>query len=479
MKNLFIRKSIRSAAQESEPHEMTRHLGALNLTAIGIGAIIGAGIFVITGTAAAEAAGPGIILSFILAAIVCALSGLCYAELSSMIPISGGAYSYSYVSMGEFPAWLVGWSIIAQYLFTASTVAVGWSGYFASLLKEFGLTLPPFLATSPIIYSPETGWGLSGALINLPAVFMIGCVGLLITVGLKAATRFNNMMVVIKLGTIALFVLLGIFFIRAANLEPFIPENTGVFGEFGISGVLRGTSIVFFAYTGFDLIATLAQETVNPQKALPRGILGSLGICALAYIATSLVLVGVVSYKLLGVPDPMTIALNAMGAGLGWITFIVKIAIIAGLSSVALGNLLAQSRVFFAMGKDGLLPPAFSQLHKTSKTPIFSSLVAVSICLLLSGIFPVSILGNLVSMATLFIFAIVCLGVLILRYKHPEFHRVFKVPLVPFIPLAGILSCFAFMAFLPKATWIQMGLWLGIGLLTYFAYGMKHSKLRS
>ncbi len=477
---LFIRKSIRAPALETEgePQEMKRHLSALNLTAIGIGSIIGAGIFVITGTAAADYAGPGIILSFILAAIVCALAGLCYAELSSMIPISGGAYSYSYVSLGEFPAWLVGWSILAQYLFTASTVAVGWSGYLASLLKDFNIALPEFLTTSPITYSGDTGWGFSGSLLNLPAVFMVSCIGFLISSGLKAATRFNNIMVVIKLSTIALFIALGVSFIQWDNLTPLIPKNKGTFGEFGISGILRGTSIVFFAYTGFDLIATLAQETVNPQKALPRGILGSLGICALAYIATSLVLVGVVSYKLLGVPDPMAVALNAMGSGLGWIKFIVKVAIIAGLSTVALGNLLAQSRVFFAMGKDGLLPTAFSNLHKKSKTPFFSSVAASSICLVISGIFPVSILGNLVSMSTLFIFGIVCLGVLLLRYKHPEIHRPFKVPLVPLVPIAGILGCLASMAFLPVDTWIQLAIWLAIGLATYFAYGVKHSKLR-
>jgi APA family basic amino acid/polyamine antiporter len=476
---LFIRKSIHSLALESEgeSHEMRRHLGAFNLTAIGIGAIIGAGIFVITGTAAADYAGPGIILSFILAAIVCVLAGLCYGELSSMIPVSGGAYSYSYISMGEFPAWLVGWSILAQYLFTASTVAVGWSGYLVSLLQDFGIALPEFLTTSPITYSSETGWGFSGALLNFPAIIMVGCIGYLISSGLKAATRFNNIMVVIKLSTIALFIAIGVSFIKEDNLIPLIPENTGVFGEFGISGILRGMSIVFFAYTGFDLVATLAQETIQPQKNLPRGILGSLGICALAYIATSLVLVGVVSYKLLGVPDPMAVALNAMG-GLGKIKLIVKIAIIAGLSSVALGNLLAQSRVFFAMGKDGLLPPAFSKLHKKSKTPFFSSIASSGICLLISGIFPVTILGNLVSMSTLFIFGIVCLGVLILRYKHPEFHRPFKAPLVPFIPIAGILCCLASMTFLPAATWIQLAIWLAIGLATYFAYGIKNSKLR-
>ncbi|HEX2582598.1 MAG TPA: amino acid permease, partial [Chlamydiales bacterium] len=257
-----------------------------------------------------------------------------------------------------------------------------------------------------------------------------------------------------------------------------IPENKGTFGEFGLSGLLRGTSIVFFAYTGFDLVATLAQETINPQKALPRGILGSLGISSLTYIATALVLVGVVSYKLLDVPDPMALALNAMGSGFGWIKFIIKGAIIAGLSTVALGNLLAQSRVFFAMGKDGLLPPPFSKLHKKSQAPLFSSCVASGFCLVIAGIFPVSILGNLVSMATLFIFGIVCLGVLLLRYKYPKISRPFKVPLVPFVPIAGILGCFAFMIFLPAATWIQLAGWLAIGLATYFAYGIKHSKLR-
>ena len=466
------------SVEGEEHHEMKRHLGALQLTAIGIGAIIGAGIFVITGTAAADYAGPGIILSFILAAIVCVLAGLCYAELSSMLPISGGSYSYSYVSMGEFPAWLVGWSVLAQYLFSASTVAVGWSGYLVSILRDFGIHLPRFFVTAPITYTADGGWGLSGSLINLPALIVVACVTLLVATGIKAATRFNNIMVVIKLSTVALFVILGIAYIKSDNLIPFIPDNTGVFGQFGVSGVLRAASIVFFAYIGFDMVATLAQETVNPQKNLPRGILGSLGICTIAYIMTALVLTGVVSYKLLGVPDPMSVALNAMGSSFYWLKFIVKIAILAGLSSVVLGNLLAQSRVFYAMSKDGLLPQPFCRLHSESKTPIFASLAAGGICLVISALFPVNVLGDLVSMSTLFIFGIVCLGVLILRYRHKEYPRPFKVPLVPFIPIAGILGCLASMTFLPGATWVQLILWLAIGLCIYFLYGMKNSKLR-
>ena len=471
---------MKAAAPEAgeEHHEMKRHLTAINLTAIGIGAIIGAGLFVITGTAAADYAGPGIILSFILAAIVCVLAGLCYAELSSSIPISGGAYSYSYVSMGEFPAWLVGWSILAQYLFSAATVAVGWSGYLSGLLADFGIIFPTFLTKSPIIYNAETGFAFSGALINLPAIFIVSCIGLLVSTGLKAATRFNNIMVIIKLSTVALFIALGIAFIKVDNLTPFIPDNTGTFGSFGFSGVFRAASIVFFAYIGFDMVATLAQETVNPQKDLPRGILGSLGICTIAYIATALVLTGVVSYKLLGVPDPMAVALNAMGLSFYWPKFIVKVAILAGLSSVVLGNLLAQSRIFYTMSRDGLLPARFGKLNQESKTPVFAALFAGAICLVISGIFPVNVLGDLVSMATLFIFAIVCLGVLILRYKQPDHHRPFKVPFVPFVPLAGILGCVFQMTMLPLATWLQLIVWLIIGLATYFAYGIRNSKIR-
>ncbi|MBS0626095.1 MAG: amino acid permease [Verrucomicrobia bacterium] len=479
-KGLFLRKPMKAAegadSLEEGHHELKRHLKAFHLVSIGIGAIIGAGIFVITGQAAAEYAGPSIVMSFIIAAIVCVFAGLCYAELSSMIPVSGGSYSYAYVAMGEFPAWIVGWSVTAQYLISASTVAVGWSGYFSSLMKDFGIPLSNLFTGAPFLF--EEGWKLSGTILNLPAMILVFLVGVLISVGIKAAARFNHAMVFIKLATVILFIIIGIPYIQSDNWLPFIPENTGVFGEFGISGTIRAAGLLFFAYLGFDTVSTLAQEAVNPQKDLPKGILGSLFVCTLAYIATSLVLTGVVNYTLLGVPDPMSVALNVMGAKFFWLKFIVKLAIIAGLASVVLVQLLGQSRVFFAMSRDGLLPQQFSQVNKSTKTPVFSSVITCLLSMIVSGLFSVNILGQLVSMTTLFIFAMVCLGVLILRYTHPEFKRSFKVPLVPYIPLVGMLVCLGQMCFLPLASWVLLLGWLAVGLAIYFRYGIRHSKLR-
>lgn len=479
-KGLFIRKPIRAVktTESEDDHQLKRHLGPINLTAIGIGAIIGAGIFVVTGQAAALYAGPAVILSFLLVAIICVLAGLCYAELSAMIPVSGGSYSYSYIAMGEFPAWLVGWSITGQILFSSSTVAVGWSGYCSSILRDMGFHLSEIFTNSPIAYSVETGWQMTGAWINLPAVVLVILIGTMISIGIKAATNFNNVMVAIKLSTIALFILLGFSYINFDNLVPFIPENTGYFGEFGWSGVIRGASFLFFAYIGFDTVSTLAQESINPQKDLPKGILGSLLISATAYVATSLVLVGIVNYTKLNVPDPMSLALNAMGSSFAWLTAIVKLAILAGLASVVLVQTLSLTRVFFTMSKDGLLTKPFSKINKSTKTPLFSSVITALCCVVISGLLPVNVLAGLVSMLTLFLFAIVCLGVLILRYIHPETERPFKVPLVPLIPGLGMFACIGQMLYLPGSIWLQFGIWLVVGLAIYFGYGIRHSKLR-
>ena len=475
---LFLRKSMKSNSNaEDDQQGLKRHLNAFHLTAIGIGAIIGAGIFVITGPAAADFAGPAVTLSFMIAAIICIFAGLCYAELSSLIPISGGSYSYAYVALGEFPAWIVGWSITAQYIFSSSTVAVGWSGYCVNFLKDFGITLPHIISQSPIIYTPE-GLQWSGSLMNLPAMILVVLIGTLLCVGIKAASRFNNIMVVIKLTTITLFILLGISYINTENWTPFIPENTGIFGHYGWSGVLRAAGIVFFAYIGFDTVSTLAQESINPQKDLPRGILASLGICTVAYIVIALVLTGVVDYKLLNVPDPMAVALNAMGSSFVWLKFIVKFAILAGLASVSLVQLLAQTRIFYAMSRDGLLPHRFATIHKKTQTPLFSTIITILAAIVVSGMFPVAVLGELVSMTTLFLFGVVCLGVLILRYTQPELPRSFKVPLVPYIPMLGILCCLFQMTFLPLTTWMQWIAWLIIGLFIYFFYSVHHSKIR-
>jgi len=477
IKNLFLRKPMKANFADEE-HGMKRHLGWFQLIVIGIGAIIGAGIFVITGTASATYAGPAIVLSFALAAIICVLAGLCYAELSAMIPIAGGSYSYAYIALGELPAWIIGWSITAQMIFSIATVAAGWAGYLTNFLKDWSIVISSHYGLAPLQYDVAMGWTLSGSLINLPAMLLILFVGIMVAIGIKAAANFNSILVVIKLCTVALFIIIGIPHINPENWVPFIPQNGGVFGEFGWSGIARAAGLVFFAYIGFDTVSTLAQESKNPQKNLPRGILGSLGICTIAYIAVAAILTGVVSYKLLNVPDPMSVALDAMGPSYFWVSTIVKIAILAGLSSVVLIQLLGQTRIFLAIGKDGLLPKAFGKIHSRTKTPIAATLITTVVVMILAGVFPVAILGQLVSMITLFIFAVVCLGVLVLRRTHPEFKRPFKVPLVPWVPLLGILACVGQMVVLPAVTWLQMLLWFAIGFIIYFAYGMKNSKLR-
>ena len=460
-------------------HQLKRHLKGIHLVTIGIGAIIGAGIFVITGQAAALYAGPAVVISFIIAALICTLAGLCYAELASMIPVAGGSYTYSYVALGELPAWIVGWAVCGQYMISASTVAVGWSGYFMSLFKDLGGGLSEVWVNAPLSYGPEGGWQLTGAVLNLPSILLILFLGLLISVGIRAAAHFNNVMVIVKLCTVVLFIVLGIPYINTDNWIPFIPENTGHFGDFGLSGILRGAGIVFFAYIGFDTVSTLAQDSVNPQRDIPRGVLGSLFICTIAYIITSLVLVGVVHYELLNVPDPMAVALQAMGSKFFWFKFIVKIAILAGLTTVVLVQMLGQSRMFLAMSKDGLLPSSFGMVHAKTKTPVISSLITTVIVAVIAGLFSVDILAQLVSITTLFIFAIVCLGVLVLRRTHPKFHRTFKVPFVPFVPGLGVLVCLGQMSMLSLSAWVQLVCWIVLGLLIYFGYGIKNSRIRN
>jgi APA family basic amino acid/polyamine antiporter len=483
MKGLFARKPIKSKFVEidEEHHEggMKRHLSSLSLISIGIGAIIGAGIFVITGQAAALYAGPAIVLSFIVAAIICVFAGLCFAELAAMIPVAGGSYAYSYASMGELPAWIVGWTLLAQFMISISTVAVGWGGYFTSFLHDWGVTLSETFTNSPIRYAAGSGWELSGSVINIPAMVIVALAGIAIAVGIKAAAHFNNVMVAIKLTTIVLFIIVGWGFINTENWTPFIPENKGVFGEFGWSGILRGAGLVFFAFIGFDTVSTLAQEAKDPQKDLPVGILGSLGICTIAYIIVSLILTGIASYVLLNVPEPMSIALDAMGPKFFWFTFIVKLAILAGLASVVLVQSLGLTRIFYAISKDGLLPKPFSKINQKSKSPLFATVVTALGCMIIAGFFSVEILGQLVSMATLFLFAIVCLVVLILRKRHPKERRPFKVPFVPVVPVLGIIACVAQMGFLPLVTWVQFACWLLLGLGIYFSYGIKYSKLRN
>jgi APA family basic amino acid/polyamine antiporter len=520
---LFVTKPLDQLMVESkESGGLKRSLSALNLTTLGIGAIIGAGIFVLTGQAAAQYAGPAIVLSFIISGLACAAAGLCYAEFASMIPIAGSAYTYSYATLGEFLAWIIGWDLILEYLFAASTVSVGWSGYVVSFLKDLNIYIPPqFIGASGtvLVNVPDMGWKpltdafaqtlvASGinvdtlshitCILNLPAMFVVALLSTLLVIGIKESANFNNIMVITKVSVIILFIVLGFMFVKAANWHPFIPPNavestpisdygsfwewlkaySHSFGKFGIGGIFRGAGVIFFAYIGFDAVSTAAQEAKNPQRDMPIGILGSLTISTVLYILVAIVLTGIVSYTALNVPDPVAVGVDAMGKGMFWLRPIVKIAAIAGLSSVILVMLLGQPRIFFTMAKDGLLPPVFAKVHPKFKTPYISTIVTGSVAMIIAGILPISILGELVSIGTLLAFIIVCVSVLVLRKSKPDIHRPFKTPWVPVIPIMGALICFVQMAALPVDTWLRLIIWMAIGFCIYFFYGVKHSKAR-
>jgi len=480
MKGLFTRKPLSLILKEPEveQHQLKRVLGPWGLISLGIGVIIGAGIFVLSGQAAATYAGPAIILSFIISAVGCGLAGLCYAEFASMIPISGSAYTYAYATLGEFLAWIIGWDLVLEYLFGASTVAVGWSGYMVSFLKDFDILIPAVLCQAPLSYSITGGWNTTGAILNCPAIFIVGLMTTLLVIGIRESTTVNNFIVIIKLIVIALFIIMGIFFVKFANWIPFLPDNTGQFGSFGWSGVLRGAGVIFFAYIGFDVVSTTAQEARNPQRDMPIGILGSLVVCTIIFILMTGVLTGITKYTELGVPDPIAVAVNAAGPSIAWLRPFIKIGAIAGLSSVVLVLLMAQPRVFFTMAQDGLLPKGFARVHPRFKTPYIPTILTGCVAAIVSGIFPINILGELVSIGTLLAFTIVCIGVLVLRYRHPEIPRVFRTPWVPFVPIAGAFVTLLQMVFLPFDTWLRLIVWMAIGFVIYFFYSRKHSRLR-
>lgn len=468
---LFSLKPIKDLVESSDGGalKLHRHLGPLQLTVLGIGSIIGAGLFSITGIAAADHAGPAIVISFFIAAIGCAFAGLCYSELASMIPVAGSAYTYAYATMGELIAWMIGWDLILEYAVGAAVIAISWSGYLVSFLIDFGIHLPPSITASP--WQPIVLHDGSHALgyLNLPALLIVCTLSVIAILGMKLSAVFNTLMVITKVSVALLFIGLGFLYINWDNYVPFLPENTGAFGSYGWSGVARAAGVLFFAFIGFDSISTFAQETRNPQQTLPIGILGSLFICTILYILFSFVMTGLVNYKELNVAAPVALAINK--TPFLWLQWFVKIAILTGLTSGILVTLIGQSRILYAMSRDGLLPPQFSRLHPKFRTPWICNIILMIFVGLVSAFFPLTLLGHITSIGTLFAFVVVCVGVMILRYTEPLHPRLFRVPWVPTIPLLGVLFCGAMMFSLGLDTWIRLLVWLLIGLMIYIFYG--------
>ncbi len=492
-------------ASDTSEHSLKRALGPVNLITLGIGAIIGAGIFVLTGSAAAMYAGPAIVLSFILSGIACVFAGLCYAEFASLIPIAGSAYTYGYATLGELFAWIIGWDLILEYAFGAATVASGWSGYLLSFLEDFGIRIPPRLTLAPsekLVFfgghwehlgrvkatlamqhiDPST-LPMQTGLFNLVAFLAIIGVTVILVIGIKESANFNSGIVIIKVAIVLMFIgIAGQYALRhpalvAANWHPFIPPNdTGAFGHYGWSGIARAASVIFFAYIGFDAVSTAAQEAKNPQKDMPIGILGSLVICTILYIVVSGLLTGIVPYGDLNVADPVAVGIDV--TGVVWAKILVKLGAIFGLATVMLVMLLGQSRVFYSMSRDGLLPEWAGAVHPRFRTPWISTIIVGGFVAVFASVIPINVLGELVSIGTLLAFVIVCFGVWILRKRRPDLHRPFKTPMVPLVPILGIIISLGLMASLPLATWIRLILWLAVGMVVYFTYGRKHSRVQ-
>ncbi|MCG3161820.1 MAG: putative amino acid permease YhdG [Acidobacteria bacterium] len=508
MSKLLATKPLDQLLAESRSdgaHGLVRALGPYNLISLGIGAVIGAGIFVITGNAAAQYAGPAITLSFLLAGLGCAFAGLCYAEFAAMIPISGSAYTYGYATLGEIFAWIIGWDLVLEYAFSAATVASGWSGTIVSLLQDFHINLPPRLIETPgseLVFFQDR-WTLlatvlpaikaaginpdtlphATALFNLPAFIAIMLVTGILVVGVKESARFNTVAVFIKVATVIIFIAIaGAYLwqhpsVFTSNWREFIPENKGGFGQFGWSGIARGASVIFFAYIGFDAVTTAAQEAKNPQRDMPIGLLGSLAICTILFMGVTITLTGMVHYSQLNVAAPVAMAIDV--AGVKWGSLLVKLGSLAGLSTVMLVTLMGQSRIFYTMSRDGLLPPWVSVVHPRFRTPWISSIVVGLFVAVLACLFPISLLGQLVSIGTLLAFIIVCAGVWMLRIKRPDMERPFKTPWVPFTPVMGIIISLLLMVSLPLDTWIRLVVWLAVGFAIYFGYSRKHSRVQA
>ena len=489
VQRMFARKSIAQVQRESATSELKRSLGKWNLLLLGVGCIIGAGIFVRTGSAAALHAGPAVLLSFVVAGIVCAFAGLCYAELSSTLPVSGSAYTYGYTTLGEFVAWIMGALLLLEYGLAASVVAVGWAGYVVSLLADFGIHIPAQLTGpagytlmkegAPVLVNGQT----VTTLFNLPAFLICLALAGLLCVGVSESAKVNNIIVAIKVSVLVAFIVVGGLIVlsnlgelSAKNWVPFIPPSEGE-GKFGVDGIMRAASIVFFAYIGFEAVSTAGQEAKNPQKDMPFGIIGSLVVCTVIYMLVAAIMTLLVPYNTLNVPDPVAVVVDNFGPTWGWLAKIIKIGAIIGLTSVVLVLMYAQTRIFYTMARDGLLPKVFSRVHPTLKTPFLNTILVGAITAVAAGFFDINVLGDMTSVGTLAAFAIVCLSVIYLRRSAPELPRGFRVPFYPVLPVLGILSCMYLITTVPWNV-LQFFLWYMLGgVVLYFAYGMRNSNL--
>lgn len=474
------RKSVALCLAESRgergPH-LERGLGFWSLTAFGVGCTIGAGIFSLTGEVAAHQAGPAVSLAFVLASLACFFAGLCYAEFAAMVPISGSAYSYAYVTLGELTAWIIGWSLVLEWLFSASLVAISWSGYAQAALHDLGLVFPPRLAQAPFAVDAHHHLLATGAWLDLPAVTVVLACTALTLAGTRTSAAVNSAIVLAKVLALLVLVVVGARYVHPAHWQPFIPANDGGFGHFGWSGLARGAGILFFAYLGFDGVSTLAEEARNPQRTLPWSLFASLLICTVLYVSVSLVITGLADYRSLAVADPLYYALSAARVPLGSVRGLVSVVALVGLVSVVLACIVGQVRIFYSMGRDGLLPAAFARVSRAHRTPVIGTVLTGAVAAVIAGVIPLGTLGELISLGTLLAFTMVCVGVLVLRRIDPAAHRPFRTPAVPLVPVLGIASCAVLMVSLPGGTWLQLCAWSALGLVIYAAYGRRHSRL--